>query len=278
MSYQSKHNPTIDNPVDDLLIGIIATGTIPTLSEIQLASTHYKELRAEIARRESCAVSIGKELSNWRDVILNPADMLTVVDNNQSGWRMIVESQPYVTVSVGEPVYTKAHVLELAVALTENKHIAEHLAARLVEAQSWEVDAKRYRWLRHGGNDTTLLSGDSSCACWILRDTELDAAIDKGMANDSPPKSEKQCQHDLCEPEPTLRLIEHAYWAGANRTAMECTVCNKRWTNPVKVVDESAQKLSGEPSDSVPRDELDELDRWVFDDLSDQNGGSDNAK
>jgi len=36
--YQSKHNPTIDNPVDDLLIGILATGAVPKLDEITKVS------------------------------------------------------------------------------------------------------------------------------------------------------------------------------------------------------------------------------------------------
>lgn len=57
------------------------------------------------------------------------------------------------------------------------------------------------------------------------------------------PKSGEQCQHDLCEPDPTLKLIE----GQCDYTVIECTVCQQRWTNPVKVVDESAQKLSDAP-------------------------------
>lgn len=55
------------------------------------------------------------------------------------------------------------------------------------------------------------------------------------------PAPKPQCQHDLCEPDPTLKLIE----GQCDYTLVECTVCWQRWTNPVKVVDETPAPKSG---------------------------------
>ena len=47
-------------------------------------------------------------------------------------------------------------------------------------------DAERYRWLRHGDNDEPLLKFSFDARCnsddvWLLRNDELDAAIDAEM-------------------------------------------------------------------------------------------------
>lgn len=51
-----------------------------------------------------------------------------------------------------------------------------------------ERDAERYQWLRHGDNDEQLLhfTDDAGCGTdtvWILRNEELDTAIDKALAD-----------------------------------------------------------------------------------------------
>ena len=59
----------------------------------------------------------------------------------------------------------------------------ERLKAELAEAKK---DAERYRWLRHGDNDEPLLKFSFEARCnsddvWLLRNDELDAAIDAAM-------------------------------------------------------------------------------------------------
>jgi hypothetical protein len=67
----------------------------------------------------------------------------------------------------------------------------KELKGRLEEA---ERDAARYRWLRHGDNDeTVMLTYDSATrkarrfdprrdSSWLLRSEELDAAIDRALS------------------------------------------------------------------------------------------------
>lgn len=42
-------------------------------------------------------------------------------------------------------------------------------------------DAARYRWLRHGDNDEGLIRSDGKTQHWLLRNEELDSAIDAAM-------------------------------------------------------------------------------------------------
>lgn len=54
-----------------------------------------------------------------------------------------------------------------------------------VDAQD-RRDAARYRWLREGDNDETLLKFSLEARCgtddvWLMRTVELDAAIDAAM-------------------------------------------------------------------------------------------------
>lgn len=53
-------------------------------------------------------------------------------------------------------------------------------------AEALERDAERYRWLRHGDNDEPLLEFSLEARCgtddvWLLRNEELDAAIDSAL-------------------------------------------------------------------------------------------------
>ena len=52
------------------------------------------------------------------------------------------------------------------------------------ENEALRADAERYRWLRHGDNDEPCLyfSDDCKAAVWLLREDELDAAIDATRA------------------------------------------------------------------------------------------------
>jgi len=54
------------------------------------------------------------------------------------------------------------------------------LLARLDAA---ELDAARYRWLRHGDNDENIIAypDEADTGNWLLRSKELDYAIDAAM-------------------------------------------------------------------------------------------------
>lgn len=165
---------------------------------------HAKEWIASI---KSWKESIGKEMSGWRDVVLNPADLFTVINNNQPGWTMIIETQPYVTVEVGGHVYSKAHVLELAVALTENKHLAEHLAAKLVEAHELLERASPYL---HDIPEASV--GGSNTAVALAR--EIRAAL----AGQPAPK--------VSEPLTAAEMYPGRYMPGCTECAgMGCDAC-----------------------------------------------------
>ena len=51
------------------------------------------------------------------------------------------------------------------------------LRQQVEQIDALKADAERYRWLRHGDNDDAVLRY-SAYSTWILRNEELDAAID----------------------------------------------------------------------------------------------------
>lgn len=100
------------------------------------------------------------------------------------------------------------------------------------------VDAAKPRTLTHLERD--VLDRALMASVEVVPAPKLERICDHGdwVTCPSCAATKPQCQHDLCEPEPTLRLVE----GQADYTVIECTVCNQRWTNPVKLVDEPAPK------------------------------------
>ena len=55
--------------------------------------------------------------------------------------------------------------------------------ALLARLDAANIDAARYRWLRHGDNDENIIAypDEADTGSWLLRNKELDAAIDAAM-------------------------------------------------------------------------------------------------
>jgi len=61
--------------------------------------------------------------------------------------------------------------------------IKAHRTDLLARIHAAELDAARYRWLRHGDNDEDIIAyaDDADPFSWLPRNKELDAAIDAAM-------------------------------------------------------------------------------------------------
>ena len=65
--------------------------------------------------------------------------------------------------------------------------VEQNTEALRAECDALRADAERYRWLRHGDNDEPCLHFSAECKAgtdtvWLVRDVELDAAIDAARA------------------------------------------------------------------------------------------------
>ena len=62
-----------------------------------------------------------------------------------------------------------------------NRESARAIAALQQQLQALTKDAERYRWLRHGDNDESVIRELDSGEAFLLRNTELDEAIDAAI-------------------------------------------------------------------------------------------------
>lgn len=213
----------------------------------------YAELQAENERQRKLISSQGIRDMEKFDEIDRLQKQVLALQSRKESVLAEVGPEPDEPREGASPAQEVAYINVLTAHL---RHRAEHLAAKLVEAQSWQVVAAdglnyahRLLWalIDRGAAPAELLVINGGRGMEpinvALDQCQVRQPIDStGRPLGRPqPLPEKQCQHDLCEPEPTLKLIE----GQCDYTVSECTVCQQRWTNPVKAVNESTEKLGG---------------------------------
>lgn len=159
--------------------------------ELEIEYAKVEQLRAEVARLASVMAyereylggvqtvldevrAERDQLKSWQESVLDevgqeprPEDYGATFDGVYHDWKHVLFAD-----KMGASDEVLADLMGRQLAYF--KHHAEHLAAKLVEAQSCEVDAKRYRWLRDGNayapEEEMVRGGD-----------ELDKLCDEGM-------------------------------------------------------------------------------------------------